>query len=203
MGRIMRTQGERAEAVTARGAAPAPTDSVLALQRMAGNHAVAHLLRCKGKKGGTVSQAALKAAPNQSTVKFAHLPTAAQTALREILAGREGPYLRPNKGKHSTDPETGVKKGEGIGVREYHVTPSNESQRFVVRTVGKDKRAYWDGSHAYGTYTYLRSSSQRPPRPWSPRRRRPSRSRSPRPRPTCRRTGTTENRSGTLYRARA
>jgi guanyl-specific ribonuclease Sa len=143
--------------------------SVLALQRTAGNRAVRRLLdgragiaRGKDKKGkgggaGSVEQKKLKAAPNQSEYAFAQLPDDVQTAITQILKGNEKPYLRPtNGGRHSTDPETGLPKGNGIGVREYHVSPSNESKRIVTRTAGKDKAVYYDPSHVAGTYTYHR-----------------------------------------------
>src|SRR5215217_5674715 len=149
---------------------------VLQLQRTAGNRAVCAILRNgngKGKKGkgggaGSVEQQRLKAAPNQSEVAFASLPLDAQNAIRQILKGKEEerPYLRPGKCWHGTDPETGLQKAEGVGVREYHVTPSNESKRIVVRTVGKDKRVYYDGSHVAGTYTYHRvTGAPFPPAP--------------------------------------
>jgi hypothetical protein len=142
-----------------------PAEAVLALQRMAGNRAVRQLLRCKDKdkvKRKTprqlqAEQMAQKSAKNQKSVKLAELPQAAQDSLRDILAGTSvTDYLRPNDGKHSTDPETGLQKASGVGVREYHTKPYNESWRLVVRTAGHDKRAYWDGKHTAGTYTYHR-----------------------------------------------
>jgi guanyl-specific ribonuclease Sa len=156
MERVRRSEGEASR--PERRAAVRPAEAVLRLQRMAGNRAVRQLLRGRKKGGaaGSAEQKALKAAKNQRHYKFSELPDAAQTALREILAGRAGPYLRPNEGKHSTDPETGLPKAQGVGVREYHVSPSNESHRLVVRTVGQDKRAYWDPKHTAGTYTYHR-----------------------------------------------
>ena len=195
----------RAERLARAGAATRrePAAAVLALQRMAGNRAVGHLLRCKDKKDKPkrkspaqlqAEQMAQKAAPNQTQIAFAHLPADAQHALREILAGRAGPYLRPSDGKHSTDPETGLAKRPGIGVREYHTVPYNESYRLVVRTKGQDKSAYWDSKHTAGTYTYHRITGV----PWpaaapppAPASRRPHRRRPPppprRPRPSrCR-----------------
>jgi hypothetical protein len=144
--------------------------SVLALQRTAGNRAVCRLLdgrariaRGKDKKGkggggaGSVEQKKLKAAPNQSEYAFAQLPNDVQTAITQILNGNERPYLRPtNGGRHSTDPETGLPKGPGIGVREFHVSASNESKRIVTRTANADKAVYYDPSHVAGTYTYHR-----------------------------------------------
>ena len=140
-----------------------PAAAVLALQRTAGNRAVCHLFRCKDKKVKRQSPAQIqaeqmrqKSAPNQTPIAFDKLPTAAQNALRRILAGEERDYLRPEGGKHSTDPETGLPKGPGVGVREYHTVPYNESYRLVVRTKGKEKSAYWDPKHTAGTYTYHR-----------------------------------------------
>src|SRR3954451_19786708 len=157
-----RTHAEREPAALAedpgRRAATGNAAAVLELQRLAGNRAVGWLLRGKKKNArqAMIEQSKLKAAPNQSTITFAQLPATAQPALQAILNGNPGPYLRPNGGFHATDPETGLPKGTGIGVREYHVTPSNESMRFVARTVGQAKSAYWDGSHVAGTYTYHR-----------------------------------------------
>ncbi len=146
-----------------RRAAREPAAAVLALQRTAGNRAVCHLLRCKDKKAKRQSPAQIqaeqmrqKSAPNQTPIAFDKLPTAAQNALRRILAGDERDFLRPEGGKHSTDPETGLPKGPGVGVREYHTVPYNESYRLVVRTKGKEKSAYWDSKHTGGTYTYHR-----------------------------------------------
>ncbi len=165
MARIRRIEDPVRAAEPTRRAAREPAAAVLALQRMAGNRAVGHLLRCKDKKDKPkrkspaqlqAEQMAQKAAPNQTQVAFAHLPADAQHALREIIAGRPGPFLRPNDGKHSTDPETGLAKKPGIGVREYHTVPYNESYRLVVRTKGQDKSAYWDSKHTAGTYTYHR-----------------------------------------------
>jgi guanyl-specific ribonuclease Sa len=148
----------------ARAAAGTPA-AVLALQRTAGNRAVCRLVdrdarvaRKKGKGGGTGSaeQKKLKAAPNQSEYQFAQLPQVAQNAIQQILNGNEGPYLRPNHGWHATDPETGLPKGQGVGVREYHVTPSDETKRIVTRGHNNNKSVYYDGSHPGGTYTYHR-----------------------------------------------
>lgn len=88
-----------------------------------------------------------------------------------LVNGDDGRYLRPARngkraGWHGTDPETGMAKAEGVGVREYHATPSNESIRIVVRTVGKDKRVYYDSKHTAGTYTYHRVKD--PPFPAAP-----------------------------------
>ena len=165
MGRIRRTSDPVRSGAPGRRAAHQPADAVLALQRMAGNRAVGHLLRCKDKakpKRKTdaqlrAEQMAQKSAPNQTEIAFAHLPDAAKHALTEILAGRPGLFLRPtNDGKHSTDPETGLAKGPGVGVREYHTVPYNESYRLVIRTKGNEKSAYWDSKHTAGTYTYHR-----------------------------------------------
>jgi hypothetical protein len=158
--------------------------AVLALQRAAGNQAVCrlldsrgHLQRCKKKGGkgggaGSAEQSKVKAATNQREVNFAAVTDFAQTAMRNILInGNDARYLRPAKdgrkaGAHSTDPETGLPKAQGVGVREYHATPSNESIRIVVRTVGTDKRVYYDWKHTAGTYTYHRVKD--PPFPAAP-----------------------------------
>lgn len=141
-------------------------EAVLQLQRTAGNRAVCEILRCKDKKNkknaggaGSKEQQQLKAAKNQAKYEFGKLPDAVRHAITEILNDRGGPFLRPAKnnhpaGWHGTDPETGMAKAQNIGVREYHVSPSDESKRIVVRTQQKDKRVYYDPSHVGGTYTY-------------------------------------------------
>ena len=149
--------------------------TVLALQRTAGNRAVCQLAagraqilrgRRKGPGGaGSTDQKRVKAAPNQAQVTFASLPQAAQNAIRDIVAGTEGPYLRPDKGRHNTDPETGLQKTGNLRVREYHVTPSNESMRIVTRKAeNQEMTFYWDPSHVGGTYTYHRVTGV-PPAP--------------------------------------
>ena len=136
---------------------------MLALQRTAGNRAVCELLRCKDKKKkrqtpGQIraAQMAEKSAPKQSQYQFANLPLDVRNAIQDILAGNEANYLRPNQGKHSTDPETGMPKGQGIGVREYHTVPYSESKRIVTRSERGVKTVYYDPSHVAGTYTYHR-----------------------------------------------
>jgi hypothetical protein len=167
VGRAVQTQRSTPvarSASTPRLSARGPHASLLALQRTAGNRAVCQLVSRNGdkkkKKGGgagSTDQKRLKAAPNQSEYKFAQLPDDVRTAITQILAGNGGPYLRPtNGGRHSTDPETGLPKGPGIGVLEYHVSASNESKRIVTRNVNQDKRVYYDPSHVAGTYTYHR-----------------------------------------------
>jgi hypothetical protein len=136
---------------------------VLALQRSVGNRAVCELLRCKDKKKkrqtpGQIraAQMAEKSAPKQSQYQFANLPLDVRNAIQDILAGNERGYLRPNDGKHSTDPETGMPKGQGIGVREFHTVPYSESKRIVTRSERGVKTVYYDPSHVAGTYTYHR-----------------------------------------------
>ena len=149
--------------------------TVLALQRTAGNRAVCQLAagraqilrgRRKGPGGaGSTDQKRVKAAPNQDEFTFASLPQDAQNAIRDIVAGTEGPYLRPNKGKHNTDPETGLQKTGNVRVREYHVTPSHESWRIVTRKAQNEAMTfYWDPHHVGGTYTYHRVTGV-PPAP--------------------------------------
>jgi hypothetical protein len=145
--------------------------SLLALQRSAGNRAVCGLLRCKDKKKRQTpaqvraAQMAEKSAPKQSQYQFANLPADVRDAIQQILAGHEGPYLRPNKGQHSTDPETGMQKAHGIGVREFHTVPYNESKRIVTRSAGGVKTVYYDPSHVAGTYTYHRVNGAPAPAP--------------------------------------
>jgi hypothetical protein len=157
------SQHATATAPTSRRAASGTAAAVLALQRTAGNRAVCELLRCKDKKKkrqtpGQIraAQMAEKSAPKQSQYQFANLPLDVRNAIQDILAGNEANYLRPNQGKHSTDPETGMPKGQGIGVREYHTLPYNESKRIVTRSERGAKTVYYDPSHVAGTYTYHR-----------------------------------------------
>jgi hypothetical protein len=164
MERVRLTEAGTRHAGLARRGAACPADAVLALQRMAGNRAVTQLLRCKDKdkkkkktpRQVQAEQMAQKSAKNQAPIEFKNLPETAQAALTQILSGNDGPYLRPDGGRHSTDPDSGLPKGPGIGVREYHTLPYNESYRLVVRTKGKEKSAYWDPKHTGGTYTYHR-----------------------------------------------
>jgi hypothetical protein len=148
--------------------------SLLALQRTAGNRAVCALLRCKDKKKRQtrrqilVAQMAEKSAPKQPQYQFANLPADVRDAIRQILAGNEADYLRPNEGKHSTDPETGMPKGPGIGVREFHTRPYSESKRVVTRSAGGVRTVYYDPSHVAGTYTYHRVNGAPFPAPAAP-----------------------------------
>ena len=136
-----------------------------ATARSAGCSTAARIARGKDKKGkggggaGSVEQKKLKAAPNQSEYAFAQLPDDVQTAITQILKGNERPYLRPtNGGRHSTDPETGLPKGNG------HRRPG--VPRLPVERVQADRHAhggqnnakavYYDPSHVAGTYTYHR-----------------------------------------------
>jgi hypothetical protein len=157
------TKHPGAAAPTSRRGATGTAAAVLALQRSAGNRAVCELLRCKDKKKkrqtpGQIraAQMAEKSAPKQSQYQFANLPLDVRNAIQDILAGNETIYLRPNQGKHSTDPETGMPKGQGIGVREFHTVPYSESKRIVTRSERGAKTVYYDPSHVAGTYTYHR-----------------------------------------------
>jgi hypothetical protein len=157
------TERPGAAAPTSRRGATGTAAAVLALQRSVGNRAVCELLRCKDKKKkrqtpGQIraAQMAEKSAPKQSQYQFANLPLDVRNAIQDILAGNETIYLRPNQGKHSTDPETGMPKGQGIGVREFHTVPYSESKRIVTRSERGVKTVYYDPSHVAGTYTYHR-----------------------------------------------
>ncbi len=157
------TEHAAAAAPTSRRAATGTAAAVLALQRSAGNRAVCGLLRCKDKKKKRQTNAQMQAAQmevkkagNQSEYQFANLPQDVRDSITDILAGNERDYLRPNDGKHSTDPETGKTKGQNVRVREFHTLPYNESKRIVTRSERGVKTVYYDPKHPGGTYTYHR-----------------------------------------------
>ena len=64
--------------------------------------------------------------------------TAAQNALRRSSPARPRTTCARRRQAHHR-PETGLPKGPGVGVREYHTVPYNESYRLVVRTEGQGR----------------------------------------------------------------